>query len=146
MAGEIGKVAAEELRGKLAIDEQQKIASESDETYDAQLLAHLQEKLQPEIEAFNEQAEFADALTVETSSGMLQFYRDNKPAYAVLVHKRKLLFLSPESKEPVRTLAAAGGPEEYAFQGGSGSAAAMSEEDLLKGLIRTAVGGTFEAK
>ncbi len=146
MAGEIGKQAAEELKGKIEVDEQRKMAAETDETFDTQLQAHLLEKLQPEVEAFNEQAEFADALKVEKGSGMLQFYRDNKPAYALLIHKRKLLFLAPDSKTPVRTLAAAGGPDEYAFQGGDTVASALSEEDLLKGLIRVAVGGTFEAR
>lgn len=144
MAGKIGNSAAEDLKGKLEIDEQRKMRSMDDETYDAQLMGHLLERLKPEIESFNEQSKAADQLKMEKGSSMLEFFRDNKPAYAVLVQHRQLLFLDPKSTTPVRTLAVTGGPEEYAFAGGSGVAAPIVEDDLLKGILRVAAGARFE--
>lgn len=144
MPGEIGKAAAEELKGKLEVDEQNKLNNESNEVYDLELLAHLREKLAPEIEAFNEKAQAADQLKLEKGSGMLQFFRDNKPAFAVLVKDRALHFLDVGSAKATETLKATGGPDEYAFLSDSGSA--LSEEDLLKGLIRTAAGAKFQVE
>lgn len=144
--GEIGKQAAEELSGKIHNDEQRKLDHESDENYDAQFQQHLVEKLKPEIEAFNEKAEFADALKMHAGSEMLQFFRDNKPAYALLIRKRELHFLDPGSSTPVSSLQIKGGPEEYAFQGGTGAAAPMDEAEAIKGFIRLAAGGKFQAE
>lgn len=144
MAGEIGKGAAEELKGKLEVDEQNLLRAESTETYDAELFTHLQEKLQPEILAFNDEAQAADQLKMEKGSGTLQFFRNNKPVFAVLVKDRALHFLDVGKSTPTQTLQAVGGPDEYAYQ--SSSAAAMSEEDLLKGLVRLAAGATFQAE
>lgn len=143
--GSIGKAAAEELSGKIHADEQHKLDTESDENYDAQFQQHLVEKLKPEIEAFNEKAEFADALKMHTESGMLQFFRDNKPAYALLIRNRKLHFLDPGSSTPVSSLQVKGGPDEYAFLGGPDSAAPIDETAGIKGLIRLAAGGRFQA-
>lgn len=144
--GEIGKAAAEELKGKISNDEQRKLDAESDENYDAQFQQHLEEKLKPEIEAFNEQAEFADALKMRSSSGMLQFFRDDVPAYALLIRNRQLHFLEPGSSTPVSSLRIVGGPEEYVLHGGSGAAAPLDEADTLKGLLRLAAGGSFQAE
>lgn len=145
-SGDIGTKAAEELSGKIHSDEQRKLDNESDENYDAQFQQHLVEKLTPEITAFNDKAEFADALKMHKESGMLQFFRDNKPAYAILIHKRQLHFLDPGSSTPVSTLQVAGGPDEYVLHGGTGSAAPISEDDAIKGLIRLAAGGKFQAE
>ncbi len=144
MPGEIGKSAAEELKGKLEVDEQAKLSSESSDVYDAELYTHLQEKLQPEVQAFNDEAEAADQLKMEKGSGTLQFFRDNKPAFAVLVKDRALHFLDVGKSTPTQTLQVVGGPEEYAYQ--STSAASITEEDLLKGLIRLAAGAKFQAE
>lgn len=146
MAGEIGKSAAEELKGKIDVDEQRKEQALDDETYDAQLLKHLQERMKAEIESFNEQAKAADQLKMEKGSSMLQLFRDNKPAFAVMVQHRQVMFLDPRSTAPVCTLRATGGPEEYAFLSGPGSAAAMGEDDMLKGLLRMAAGAMFEGR
>ena len=144
MPGEIGKSAAEELKGKLEVDEQSKLSSESNDVYDAELYAHLLEKLQPEIQAFNDEAEAADQLKLEKGAGTLQFFRDNKPSFAVLVKDRSLHFLDVGKSTPTQSLQVVGGPEEYAYQ--STSAAAISEQDLLKGLIRLAAGAKFQAE
>ena len=145
-SGDIGKQAADELSGKIHTDEQRKLDNESDENYDAQFQQHLVEKLTPEITAFNDKAEFADALTMHKGAGMLQFFRDNKPAYAILIRNRQLHFLDPGSSTPVSTLAIKGGPDEYIFHGGTGSAAPMDEADAIKGFIRLAAGGKFQAE
>ena len=144
-SGDIGKEAADELSGKIHTDEQQKLDHESDENYDAQFQQHLVEKLKPEITAFNEKAEFADALKMHAEAGMLQFFRDNKPSYALLIRKRQLHFLDPGSSTPVSSLQIKGGPDEYAFHGGTGAAAPMEEAQAIKGLIRLAAGGKFQA-
>ena len=143
--GEIGKEVAAELHGKISNDEQRKLDHESDENYDAQFQQHLVEKLKPEIQAFNDQAEFADALKMTTESGMLKFFRDNVPAYALLIRNRELHFLDPGSSTPVTSIRVTGGPDEYFFHGGSGSAAPMDEAEAIKGLIRLAAGGKFQA-
>ena len=145
-SGQIGKQAAEELSGKIHNDEQRKLDNESDENYDDQFQQHLVEKLKPEIEAFNAKAEFADALKMNNGSDMLQFFRDNKPAYALLIRKRQLHFLDPGSSTPVSSLQIKGGPDEYMFQGGAGATAPMDESQAIKGLIRLAAGGKFQAE
>ena len=144
--GQIGKQAADELSGKIHVDEQRKLNNESDENYDAQFQQQLVAKLKPEIEAFNEKAEFADTLDMHTESGMLQFFRDNKPAYALLIRNRQIHFLDPGSSTPVSSVQVTGGPYEYFFHGGSGSAAPMEDADVVKGLIRLAAGGKFQAE
>lgn len=145
-SGAIGKEAAAELQGKIHTDEQRKLDRESDENYDAQFQQHLVEKLKPEIAAFNETAEFADALKMSVSSELLQFFRDNRPAYALLIRNRQMHFLDPGSETPVSSLQIKGGPEEYAFHGGAGGAAPMEESAAIKGLIRLAAGGKFQAE
>ncbi|GAA3764174.1 hypothetical protein [Terriglobus aquaticus] len=145
-SGAIGKEAAEELSGKIHNDEQRKLDNESDENYDAQFQQHLVGRLTPEITAFNDKAEFADALKLHNESGMLQFFRDNKPAYAILIRNRQLHFLDPGSSTPVSTLQIKGGPEEYVFHGGTGAAAPIDENDAVKGFIRLAAGGKFQAE
>ena len=144
-SGDIGKEAAQELTGKIHNDEQQKLDRESDENYDAQFQQHLVEKLKPEVTAFNEKAEFADALKMTAETGMLKFFRDNKPSYALLIRKRELHFLDPGSSTPVSSLQIKGGPDEYVFHGGTGAAAPIDEPDAIKGFIRLAAGGKFQA-
>lgn len=144
--GEIGKQAAAELKGKISNDEQRKLDHESDENYDAQFQQQLVSKLKPEIEAFNDQAEFADALQMKVETGMLHFFRDNKPAYALLIRHRTLHFLDPGSSTPVSSVQVSGGPDEYFFHGGAGNAAPMDEPAAIKGLIRLAAGGKFQGE
>ena len=77
---------------------------------------------------------------------MLKFFRDNTPAYALLIRNRQLHFLDPGSSTPVSSLQIKGGPDEYAFHGGPGAAAPMEEAQAIKGLIRLAAGGKFQAE
>ena len=145
-SGSIGKQAAEELSGKIHNDEQQKLDHETDENYDAQFQQHLVEKLKPEVTAFNDKAEFADALKMTVETDMLKFFRDNQPSYALIIRKRELHFLDPGSSTPVSSLLIKGGPDEYVFLGGAGSAAPIDEADAIKGFIRLAAGGKFQAE
>lgn len=143
--GSIGKEVAAELSGKISNDDQHKLDHESDANYDAQFQQHLVTKLKPEVEAFNDKAEFADAILMKSETDMLRFYRDNVPAFAIVIKHRTLHFLDPHSTEPVATLAITGGPDEYFLHGGSGNAAPMDETAAIKGLLRLAVGGKFQA-
>jgi hypothetical protein len=136
---DLGKQLAEQMQSKLDTDEAHRLATETDDQYDAQVLAALEPKLKAAALGFNDIAKAADQLSVEKGKSMLQLYKANLPVFAAKISHRQLHIVPAMQNTPAQSYSITGGPDEFTFSG-------KSQPDFLKELLTMAASGSTGLK